>query len=122
MGEVVLASDQWDYVDRALPRDPFLWHPQYAESAEQRQALARLPQRDRYILDRVNLAELGATTVLRPHFDAQGNNVGHWRRSGFAITLGDLLYRFGDNISSVGSHALVLPRAQTCPEAGSPLG
>ena len=94
-------SSEWTYHAGPLPRDACLWDKQYAKNPEQRLALGNLRVVRGEIDPRENLDRLGATTILFPEFGCGGHLVGHWRRSGRAITLAQLLRDFGDRIRAL---------------------
>ena len=96
-GEVALAWSQWTWSPENLPRAVNLWQPQFATdeaSMSKLLALRKASTQSSFELlfsDDVNLVAAANTTVL--YADSQSG--GHWRRRGYAITLAELLYAFG---------------------------
>ena len=98
-GEVALAWGEWDWVAALPPRDKRLWHPQYAKNASQRKVLSAAfgaSQGHGLAADNIDLRAIGGTEIL----EAEPQGLGHWRRRGAAITLGELFYTFGKSFSA----------------------
>ncbi len=102
-----MAWGEWKCVHGPLPRDKVLWLPQYARKAQQRQALVSLaavgptsPGDSEKFADDADLKSYGDTMILADGGEFNGPQddgaVGHWRRYGGAITLGELFMEFGE--------------------------
>ena len=97
---MALAWSEWIWSPENLPRAVNLWQPQFATDEASTSLLVAPskaspnPSSEQVFSDDVDLLLVAAakTTVLY----AESQSGGHWRRRGYAITLAELLFAFGE--------------------------
>ena len=83
-GEVVETWGEWRWHASTMPLKPNAWHPQFANCWADRAFLSGN-------WEDLDKKKLPRTTVLSAHWSVEG----HYRRSGSAITLGELMLAIG---------------------------